>query len=228
MTSIVWIHGFPHSPDIFEPQLAIEGYDHIRPDLRDARGNTMRDFAQFVLRQFEGRAVLAGVSMGGYIAMQILRDAPDRVAALILMSTRETADDDAGRAARFRQIDTIRTQGPKPVTDMLVPKMIVNETLYAAGRKILEAAKPEWMIAALQAMADRPDSTETLRNANVPALIIVGDKDPITPTRDSERMAALMRDAELAPIANASHLANYERPDQVNHIIEAWLARKLR
>ena len=228
MTSIVWIHGYPHSPEIFEPQLEIKGYKHIRPDLRDAHGNTMREFAQYVLSKVDDeRAVIAGVSMGGYIAMQILRDAPQRVAALILMSTRETPDDEAGRAARMQAIDTIRTQGPKVVTDALLPKMIISESRQADGRKILEAAKPEWMIAALQAMADRPDSTETLRNANVPALIVVGDKDPITPPRDSERMVALMRDAELAPIANASHLANYERPDQVNHIIEAWLARKL-
>lgn len=228
MTAIVWIHGYPHSPEIFEPQLEIEGYRHIRPDLRKMAGNTMRDFARQVLDEVDDeRAVFAGVSMGGYIAMQIYRDAPERVAALILMSTRETPDDDAGRAARMKAIDTIRNEGPKSVTDALLPKMILNEALQREGGKILEAAPPEWMIAANEAMADRPDSANTLRNATVPALIVVGDKDPITPPRDAERMVAMMRDAEMAPIANAAHLANYERPQQVNHIVEAWLARKL-
>ena len=94
-------------------------------------------------------------------------------------------------------------------------------------RKIMESASAEWVIAALTSMATRPDSSDTLRNANIPALVFVGDKDPITPPSDAERMVAMMRDAELAPIAGAAHLANYERPDQVNHIIEAWLARKL-
>jgi len=228
MIPIVWIHGYPHSPAIFEPQLEIEGYRHIRPDLRKMRGNTMREFAQQVLEQVDDeRAIFAGVSMGGYIAMQIYRDAPERVAALILMSTRETPDDDAGRAARMKAIETIRKDGPKAVTDALLPKMLIGEAAQRDGRKILEAAPAEWMIAALQAMAERPDSTETLRNATVPALIVVGDKDPITPPTDAERMVAMMRDAEMAPIANASHLANYERSQQVNHIIEAWLARKV-
>ena len=228
MIPIVWIHGYPHSPKIFEPQLEIKGYRHIRPDLRNVNGTTMRDYARAVLDDIDvDRAVFAGVSMGGYITMQIVRDAPQRVLALILMSTRETADDDAGRAARMRAIETIRTQGAKAVTDALLPKMIVSEAVQVEGRKILESVPPEGMINALQAMASRPDSTETLRNANVPALIIAGDKDPITPPSDGERMVTLMRDAELAPIANAAHLANYERPQQVNHIIEAWLARKV-
>jgi pimeloyl-ACP methyl ester carboxylesterase len=127
----------------------------------------------------------------------------------------------------MKAIDEIRRNGPARIIDELLPKMIATESLRPAGRKILESASPAGMIAALQAMADRPDSTETLRNAAVPALIVVGDKDTITPPADGERMAALMPNAELAPIANAAHLANWERPDQVNHLTEAWLARKL-
>lgn len=233
-TTIVWIHGYPHSSKIFEPQLTIPGYRHICPDLRGF-GNapppdgpmTMRDYARDVLAAFDGKAVIAGVSMGGYIAMQLYRDAPERVAALILLDTRETPDTDEGRAARMKAIDEIRRNGPGRIIDELLPKMIATESLRPAGRKILESASAEGMLAALQAMADRPDSTETIRNAAVPALIVVGDKDTITPPADGERMAALMRNAELAPIANAAHLANWERPDQVNHLTEAWLARKL-
>jgi 3-oxoadipate enol-lactonase len=234
MTSIVWIHGYPHSSKIFEPQLSIPGYRHICPDLAGFGGTpppdgamTMRDYARDVLDEFEGPAVIAGVSMGGYIAMQLYRDAPELVLALILLDTRETPDTDEGRAARMKAIEEIRERGTKGVIDALLPKMIATDSLRPAGRKILESASPQGMIAALQAMADRPDSTDTLRNATVPALIMVGDRDTITPPTDGERMAALMRDAELAPIANAAHLANFERPDQVNHIIEAWLARKV-
>ena len=239
MTPIVWIHGYPHSSAIFEPQLEMEGYRHIRPDLRGfgktpppAGPMTMSDYAGdvFAIMDSEGadRAVIAGVSMGGYIAMEMYRLAPQRFLAMILLDTRETADDDAGRAARMQAIETIQTKGPKAVTDTLLPKMILNPALHDKGRQILESATPEGMIAALQAMANRPDSTETLRGATVPAHIIVGDKDTITPPSDSERMKALMQDAELAPIASAAHLANYERPQQVNHILEAWLARKLK
>jgi pimeloyl-ACP methyl ester carboxylesterase len=234
-TAIVWIHGYPHSSKIFEPQLEIPGYKHICPDLRGFGKApkpdgpmTMRDYSRDVLEAAgDEPAVFAGVSMGGYIAMQIYRDAPERVRALILLDTRETPDTEEGRAARMRTIEEIRRDGTERVIEELLPKMIATESLRPAARKIFESASPEGMIAALQAMADRPDSTDTLRNATVPALIMTGDKDPITPPTDGERMVALMRDAEFAPIANAAHLANFERSDQVNHIIEAWLARKV-
>jgi pimeloyl-ACP methyl ester carboxylesterase len=235
---IVWIHGFPLSSAMFERQLTIDHYRHIRPDLRGfgktkpADGAmTMRDYARDVIDVLDkekiDRAVIAGFSMGGYVAMQILRDVPQRVAALILIDTRETPDTEEARAGRKKSADDVRANGIKSVVDAMLPKMIVNETLSDDVRKIMESSTPEGVIAALGAMADRPDSTDTLRNATVPALIFVGDKDPITPPTDAERMGALMSEAELAPIANAAHLANYERPDQVNHIIEAWLERKL-
>jgi len=231
MTAIVWLHGFPLSPEMYAKQLAIGGYQHFVPDLRDPSLTSMGDYSRAVQRFLDiekiDRAVIAGFSMGGYIAMQLLRDVPQRFAALILIDTRETTDTDEGRAARHRQIDDVRANGTKSVVDAMLPKMVVHESLLAPVRKIMESASAEWVIAALTAMATRPDSADTLRGANIPALVFVGDKDPITPPSDAERMVAMMRDAELAPIAGAAHLANYERPDQVNHIIEAWLARKL-
>jgi len=238
MIPIVWIHGYPHSSAIFEPQLEMEGYRHICPDLRGfgktpppAGPMTMSDYAGDVFAVMDAeqvdRAVIAGVSMGGYIAMEMYRLAPQRFLAMILLDTRETPDDDAGRAARMQAIETIKTQGPKTITDAMLPKMILSPERQEKGRAILESATPEGMIAALHAMANRPDSTETLRGVTVPAHILVGDRDTITPPSDSERMKTLMQDAELAPIARAAHLANYERPQQVNHILEAWLARKL-
>src|SRR6185369_16649103 len=104
--NIVWIHGYPHSSKIFAPQRNIAGYTHITPDLRGVGGMTIRDYANQVMGVMEGidRAVIAGLSMGGYIAMQILRDAPERVAALILLDTREVADTLEGRAARMKAI----------------------------------------------------------------------------------------------------------------------------
>jgi len=81
------------------------------------------------------------------------------------------------------------------------------------------------VIACLKAMAARPDSADTLRNAAVPALVVVGDRDEITPPRDAERMVSLMKQAEEAPIAKAAHAANFERPEQLNPLIHAFLFR---
>src|SRR5437764_3704641 len=106
---IVWIHGFPLSSKMFEPQVAIPEFRHIRVDLRGfgktppPDGETsMRTYARDVLDVMDkekiDRAVIAGMSMGGYVVMQLLRDAPERVTALLLLDTRETADSDVAHA----------------------------------------------------------------------------------------------------------------------------------
>jgi pimeloyl-ACP methyl ester carboxylesterase len=233
---IVWVHGYPFSSKIFEPQLAIEQFRHIRVDLRGfgktppAAGDTsMATYARDVLDVMDdvkiGRAVIAGLSMGGYIVMQLLRDAPERVAALLLLDTRETADTDEGRATRLKQAGEVATNGIASIVEAMVPKVALGTETRAAVRKIIEESSPQGVIAALKAMAARPDSAETLRNANVPALVVVGDRDEITPPSDAERMVALLQHAEEAPIAKAAHAANFERPEQLNPIIHAFLFR---
>jgi 3-oxoadipate enol-lactonase len=234
---IVWIHGFPLSSAMFEPQTKIDGFRHIRPDLPGfgrtaaAEGETsMESYARDVLDVMQkeniDRAVIAGVSMGGYVAMQLFRDAPERVAALLLLDTREVADTAEGRANRMRQADEVTKSGSiSSVVEAMLPKMTYRSELRDDVRKIMESSTPAGVVAALHAMANRPDSTETLRNCRVPALVVVGDRDEITPPRDAERMVALIGHAEEAPIAKAGHLANFERPEQLNPIIHAFLFR---
>ena len=235
---ILWLPPFPLSSAAFTPQTRIDGYRHIRPDYRGFGltpppiGETsMASYARDVLDVLDslgiGRAVVAGVSMGGYVAMQLLRDAPQRVAALLLLDTRETPDSDQGRADRLKSAADVAANGTKNLVDSMVPKMVVRESLREVVRHIMQSASAAGVVAALKAMAARPDSTETLRNANVPALVMAGEHDPITPVKDAERMVSLMKKAELAPIANAAHLANFEAPAQVNDLIPAFLARYL-
>lgn len=233
---IVWVHGYPLSSKVFEPQLAIEQFRHIRVDLRGfgktppADGETsMATYARDVLDVMDAakidRAVIAGLSMGGYVVMQLLRDAPERVAALLLLDTRETADTEEGRAARLKQADEVARNGIGSVVETMTPKMAIGAEARAAVRKIIEESSPAGIIAALKAMAARPDSTETLRRVNVPALVVIGDRDEITTQRDAERMVSLMPHAEEAPIAKAAHAANFERPEQLNPLIHAFLFR---
>jgi pimeloyl-ACP methyl ester carboxylesterase len=234
---IVWIHGFPLSSAMFEPQTHIEGFRHIRPDLPGfgqtpprGRDESMQSYARAVLDVMDekriDRAVIAGFSMGGYVAMQILRDTPERVAALLLMDTRETADSDEGRAGRYKQIAAVEESGSiASVVDAMLPKMVFSEELQPRVRAIMETSSVDGTIAALKAMATRPDSAETLRNVDVAALVVVGDRDVITPPADAERMVAMIAKAEMAPIARGGHLANFERPMQLNPLITAFLAR---
>jgi pimeloyl-ACP methyl ester carboxylesterase len=166
--------------------------------------------------------------MGGYVAMQMLRDAPSRFAALLLLDTREKADSDEGRDGRLRQAKEVAASGSTAsVVDAMLPKMVFGEHDRSRVRAIMETATPAGVVAALEAMAGRPDSTDTLRNVRVPALVVVGDRDAITPPADAERMAGLIPGAELAPIANAGHMANFERPEQLNPLPAAFLDRQV-
>jgi len=236
MVPILWIHGFPLSSAIFEPQKRIEGYRHITPDLRGfgsapaPDGETsMATYARDVLATVDAdRFVLAGFSMGGYIAMEVMRQVPERIAAVLLLDTRETPDTDEARANRYKQAEDVEKNGIASVVNAMLPKMVVQDDFRDEVRRIMESATPAGVIAALKAMATRPDSTETLRTATMPAFVIVGDRDEITPVRDAERMVSLLPNAEMAPIARAAHMANYEASEQVNNIIAAFLGRALR
>jgi len=235
---IVWIHGFPLSSAMWEPQTRIAGYRHIRPDLpgfgaTPPQGSeaTMAGYALSVLGAMDAlgveSAVIAGFSMGGYVAMQLLREAPERVAALLLLDTRETPDSDEGRAGRYKTATEVEASGIGVVVESMLPKMVWRESLRPAVRQIMETASPQGVAAALRAMAARPDSGATLRATAVPALIVVGDRDAITPPADAERMKGMMQHAELAPIAQAAHMANYDAPEQVNNLTAAFLERYL-
>lgn len=221
---------------MFEPQKRIEGYRHLMPDLRGFGSApapddemSMASYARDLLNVVDAeRFVLAGFSMGGYIAMELLRQVPERIAALLLLDTRETPDTEEGRANRFKQADDVAKNGIGGVVEAMLPKMVVQDAFRDEVRRIMESASPQGVIAALKAMATRPDSTATLRSATMPAFVIVGDRDEITPVRDAERMVSLLPHAEMAPIARAAHMANYEASEQVNNLIAAFLGRALR
>lgn len=238
-TPILWIHGFPLSSVIFEDQLAIEGVRHIMPDLpgfgqsRATGGDVSIDeYARMMIDLLDhrgiDRAVVAGLSMGGYIALAIARLAPQRLRGLILIDTRETPDDASAREGRFASIEKVRRQGISPVVEAMLPKMIVPEApeaLRTRVRSIMESASAEGVTAALRAMAMRHDSTSVLPALSVPALVVVGDRDPVTPPSDAERMAAAIPHAKLVPIANAAHLSNMEHPEEFNKAVREFVAR---
>jgi pimeloyl-ACP methyl ester carboxylesterase len=220
---------------MFEPQRAIAGATHVMPDLpgfggTPARaGMTMDDYARFALEQLDRRGIdkvtLAGFSMGGYVALAIARLAPERIEALMLLDTRETADTEDGRRGRLEMIEKVRAQGMQPVVDAMLPKMLTSGApleLKNRVRDIMLSSSVEGTIAALAAMANRADSSSLLPSIDVPTLIVVGEEDAITPPADAERMARLLLRAKLVRIANAAHMANVEQPEAFNRAVEEW------
>lgn len=234
---ILWIHGFPFASSIYENQLTIRNARHVMPDLPgfgqsrpDGGEMTMDAYARLMIGLLDhrgiDRAVVAGLSMGGYIAFAMARIAPERMRGLILLDTRETADTDEGRKGRYEMIEKVNQEGTKPVVDAMLPKMLTPRAprdIRDRVREIMSSASPEGVIAALHAMATRPDSTPLLKEIQVPTLIVVGEEDPITPPADSERMAAAIADARLVRVSGAAHAANVEKAAEVNRAITMFL-----
>jgi len=243
-TPILWIHGFPFASSIYESQLTIRNVRHVMPDLpgfgqsrppiAEASGGevSMDTYARLMLDLLDhrgiDRAVFAGLSMGGYICFAMARLAPKRMRGLILIDTRETADTEETRKGRYDSIAKVKQAGVKPIVDSMLPKMLTPHApreMRDRLREIMSSASPEGVIAALGAMATRPDSSPLLPEIQVPTLILVGEQDPITPPSDSERMAASIPGARLVRIPGAAHVSNFEKAGEVNRAVAGFVAK---
>jgi 3-oxoadipate enol-lactonase len=237
MPAILWIHGFPLSPAIWDDQKEIAGFEHVAPALPGMGGAplphddlSIDDYARHVLGELDARgierAVFAGVSMGGYIAFAALRIAPERIERLILIDTRETPDTTEARNGRFAMMGKVRTEGIAPVVESMLPKMLTPEApepMRQRVRTIMESASPAGVVTALRALANRPDASSQLRGIRVPTLVVAGEHDTITPPADAERMAAAIPGARLAILPKAAHLANVEQPEAFNDAVSRFL-----
>lgn len=237
MNPILWIHGFPLSPAVFDDQKRIEGIEHVIPPLPGMGGAplledqmTIDDYGLRIVAELDARgierATLAGISMGGYIAFAVLRRWPERIERLILIDTRETPDSPEARRGRFATMGKVRTEGIAPVVESMLPKMLTANApreMKARVRAIMESASPAGIVTALRAMAGRPDSSSLLRSITVPTLVIGGEEDSITPPADAERMAAAIPGARLVILPGAAHLSNLEQPEAFNAAVAGFL-----
>jgi pimeloyl-ACP methyl ester carboxylesterase len=173
--------------------------------------------------------VLAGVSMGGYIALAFARKYSHRLAGLVLSDTKAGPDDATGKANRDRMIAEVKAGLSEAVVEGLVPKLLGPATkeespeIEDAVRDLGLAQKPEALVAALAAMRDRPDSTPGLAGIRVPTLVIVGQDDMLTPPDEARKLVAGIKGARLAIIEKAGHLPNVEQPRDFNDVLMAFL-----
>lgn len=188
------------------------------------------DVAELIEAEVDGHAVLCGLSMGGYVALALLRRRPDLVRGLVLADTRASADSDEARENRMRMAQIARTAGTKPIADEMLPSLLADTTLDGAPdivdtvrSMILDTPAPT-VVAALAGMASRHDSTSALSAIAVPTLVVVGEHDTITPVDDARDMAAAIPDARLEIVPGAGHLSNLENPRAFNSALEAFLA----
>jgi pimeloyl-ACP methyl ester carboxylesterase len=172
-------------------------------------------------------AVVGGVSMGGYAAMALLREDAGRVRGLVLVDTQATADDEAGRARREASAQEALAKGVEPVVGTLLPKLVAAGPDSPVGREVaalMRQATPEGIAAAQRGMALRSDGKDILARYAGPALVVVGEKDPITPPEKARQLADLITGARLEVIADAAHLPNQEQPEAFNRVLDGFLS----
>lgn len=226
--AVVFVHGFPLDRRMWSRQLEVvarAGHRAIAVDLAgfgssDGERSSVEDHASDVLETMQelriDRAVIVGLSMGGYVAMAMSRRAPERIAALVLADTKSTPDTEAARAKRGQAIVTALTQGVEAVLVASLPALVADDAsseLRERLRAIAREQSPTGVIATIAALRDRPDATEGLAALDLPVTVIVGSKDVTTTPGDARAMCARMRRATLVEIEGAGHLSNLERPE---------------
>jgi pimeloyl-ACP methyl ester carboxylesterase len=177
------------------------------------------------------RAVLAGVSMGGYVALGFARRYPERLAGLALLDTKATADGDEARANRERMAVTVTGEtglrALEPLRDSLSgpTSRATRPQVVRALSGYLAAAQPDAVAWSQRAMAARPDSVALLPGLHVPAVVVVGDEDGVTPLSEARTMAQALPDAVLTVLPGVGHLSPLEAPDAVAAALTALMVR---
>ena len=173
--------------------------------------------------------VICGHSMGGYLTFEFFRQYPQRVAGLILTATRAADDPPEGKANRDKAAQNVQKDGVTVIVDGMLPKILspvtfdTNPKLVERVKGIMMGASVEGTVGALMAMKDRPDSTPTLEEINVPTLVIHGREDQIIPLAEAEQMAGSIQDCGFVIFDNAGHLPSLEDPLQFNNVVRDFL-----
>lgn len=230
---LVLLPGMMCDARLFGPQISELSADMAVMVAPITQGERVEEIASNLLDQLPHRFALAGLSMGGIVAMEVLRRAPERVSRVALMDTNPLAETPQVAAAREPQIvaaksgrmlDVMREEmkpnylAPGPArTDVLNLVMDMAETLGA-----------EVFVRQSRALQRRPDQQTTLRKCKIPALVLCGAHDALCPVKRHEFMAELIPDAELVVLEGAGHLPPLEQPAETTKALRHWMKRPYR
>lgn len=243
---VVLLHAFPLSSAMWLAQR--EGLARacrvITPDLRGFGGSRLGDdepsldlMADDVARVLDAegveRAVIGGLSMGGYVTMAFCRRHPDRVLGVILAATKASPDTDAARGNRERVAREVLADGSDVLVREVLPGLTGPTTrqrrAMVSGRVkgLVQSAPPQAVAWAQRAMAGRPDSFDTLAGLKVPALVLAGEEDELAPPSDARAMAEAVPEGRLEVIPEAGHLIAVEQPEAFNEAVARFLSTEL-
>jgi pimeloyl-ACP methyl ester carboxylesterase len=208
---ILLLHAMPLDERMWKPQLeALAGQEVEAPNLYDLGGASVDRWADALLASTEDDIAVVGASMGGYVALAIAREAPERVRGLLLVGSRVGADTPERRALRDEQMRTLREEGidawAPSAPDPPPPERTVDE-----------------LVRAVQAIRDRSDSTELARSFEGPLWIAVGDADPFFPVDEAREVVAAAPNGRLEVFEDTGHFPSRDRPERFNELLREFL-----
>ena len=239
---LLLIHAFPLDARMWEPQIGAiaDAVSVVAPHLPGFGGSqdagdvmTMGAAADRCLEALESfgvdRAIVCGLSMGGYVALELWRRAPERFAGLVLANTRAGADTEEGATGRRGLATRLLSEGSGFLVESPPPLLSegASDGLRARVRELIAGQPAASIAAAALGMADRPDSVGDLGSISVPTLVVTSDQDTLIPAEVSSPMAEQIAGAELAVIEGAGHLSNMEAPEAFDELLARHIERCL-
>lgn len=237
---LLMMHAFPLNQTMFQPQReALSGAARLltfdAPGVGESAPAvvTVDDIADIAAALLDAenieRAVVGGVSMGGYAAFAFARRHPNRLRGLILANTRAAADTEEARKNRRDMAVVAIEQGAPEIASRMLPKLLGETTqrerpaVVQCVRAIAESVPGETIARLLDALANRADSTGLLPRIQAPTLVIAGEQDAIATPRESSEWAARIPNARFVAIPDAGHLPNLETPEPFNKVLREFL-----
>jgi pimeloyl-ACP methyl ester carboxylesterase len=229
---LVFLPGMMCDARLFGPQIAELSADHCVTVAPVTQGERIEEIASGLLDQLPARFALAGLSMGGIVAMELLRRAPDRITRIALMDTNPLAETPPVAAAREPQIVGVRTGRLEQVMreemkpHYLAPGLHRGEVLDLVMEMALTLG-PEVFVRQSRALQRRRDQQGTLRKCKVPTLVLCGAHDVLCPVKRHTFMAELIPYAKLVVLENAGHLPTLEAPAETTQALRDWMKQPL-
>jgi len=240
--SVVFIHGFPFSHEMWEVQLeavsrsyhavAYDVRGHGRSEVGDGQymiEGHVEDLKELLDQLSLPRCVVVGLSMGGYIALRAREKYPDRFSGIVLCDTRSEADPNEGKLKRYAGAVAVKQHGSAPFAEGFLPGLFAPENLRRCQkevdlvRKMISATPPLSIAGTLIALAARTDTTASLSSIGIPTLIMVGEFDALTPPAASQAMHERIPGSALHVVPGAGHMSNLENPEFFNETLLQFL-----